>query len=74
MEHNELILSILLRPCRRLASPCILPDATHDKFQNRGVQIVQAIAARAIADAQYGLRDFEVGDFEGYIRVETLGS
>jgi hypothetical protein len=56
------------RPCRRLVSPGILPDAIRDEFRNRGVQIV-----RAIADAQSGLRDFEVGDFDGYIRVETLG-
>jgi predicted enzyme related to lactoylglutathione lyase len=37
-------------------------DAIHDELRNRGVQIV-----RAIADAEYGLRDFEVEDLDGYI-------
>ena len=37
-------------------------DAVHDEFRNRGVQI-----ARPIADAEYGLRDFEVEDPDGYI-------
>jgi hypothetical protein len=37
-------------------------DVIHDEFRNRGVQIV-----RAIADAEYGFRDFEIEDLDGYI-------
>jgi catechol 2,3-dioxygenase-like lactoylglutathione lyase family enzyme len=37
-------------------------DVIHDEFRDRGVQIV-----RAIADAEYGFRDFEIEDLDGYI-------
>ena len=37
-------------------------DAIHDEFLSRGAQIV-----RPIANAEYGLRDFEVQDLDGYI-------
>jgi predicted enzyme related to lactoylglutathione lyase len=37
-------------------------DSIHDELESRGIQIV-----RPIADAPYGLRDFEIEDLDGYI-------
>ncbi|MEO6847250.1 MAG: VOC family protein [Chthoniobacterales bacterium] len=36
-------------------------DVLHDEFQKKGVVV------RVIADAPYGLRDFEIQDLDGYI-------